>query len=309
MEQLQDAIIVGGGPAGLSAALILGRARKHVLIIDEELPRNRVTQESHGFLTRDGITPADFRQIAREQISRYPTVQFAKDTVIAANGSDGQFEVVTSQGHTYTSKKILFTVGMKDRPLAISGLQEVYGKSAFVCPYCDGWELRDQKLALIVSGATALHLAKTVSGWTSHFTICTNGMNDWTAEEHEELINHQISIIDSPIQHIHSASGIVEHIQFEDGHSLLCTGIFFTPELVAGSDVPQMLGCESADTGMIIVDEFGKTNIPGVYSAGDSASRKYQVVAAAASGSMAGISINSELLEEAWQHNFSKSST
>jgi len=301
MEQLQDVIIVGGGPAGLSAALILGRARKHVLMIDEERPRNRVTQESHGFLTRDGITPADFRQIAREQISMYPTIQFVTDTVIDATGHDGQFQVVTSQGDTYSSKKILFTVGMKDRPLAISGLQEVYGKSVFVCPYCDGWELRDQKLALIVHGSIALHLAKTVSGWSSDITICTNGINDWTAEEYEELIKHQIPIIDSPIQHIYSEEGIVERIQFEDGHSLSCRGIFFAPELVAGSEVPRQLGCDATDTGMIIVDEFGKTNLPGVYSAGDLASRKYQVVAAAASGSMAGISINSELLEEAWQ--------
>lgn len=301
MEELKDAIIVGGGPAGLSAALILGRSRKNIIVIDEELPRNRVTQESHGFLTRDGVTPAQFRQIAREQISAYPSVQFVKDTVISASGSDGHFEIVTAQGHTYTGKKILFAVGMKDRPLAISGLQEVYGKSAFVCPYCDGWELRDQTLALIVNSTTALHLAKTISGWSKQFTIFMQGAEELTIEEQAELAQHQIPIIYSPIQHIHSIEGMVQKIECEDGTLIACTGIFFTPELIAGSDVPQMLGCESADTGMMIVDEFGKTNIPGVYSAGDSASRKYQVVAAASLGSMAGVSINSELLEEAWQ--------
>lgn len=301
MEQLVDVIIVGGGPAGLNAALILGRSRKNVLVIDEELPRNRVTKESHGFLTRDGVTPAQFRQIAREQISVYRSVQFVKDTVISAAGSDGHFEIVTAQGQTYTSKKILFAVGMKDRPLAISGLQEVYGKSAFVCPYCDGWELRDQTLALIVNSTTALHLAKTISGWSKQFTIFMQGAEELTIEEQAELAQHQIPIIYSPIQHIHSIEGMVQKIECEDGTLIACTGIFFTPELIAGSDVPQMLGCESADTGMMIVDEFGKTNIPGVYSAGDSASRKYQVVAAASLGSMAGVSINSELLEEAWQ--------
>ncbi|MFD1990264.1 NAD(P)/FAD-dependent oxidoreductase [Paenibacillus nicotianae] len=301
MEQLVDVIIIGGGPAGLNAALILGRSRKNVLVIDEELPRNRVTKESHGFLTRDGVTPAQFRQIAREQISVYPSVQFVKDTVISASGSDGNFEIVTAQGQTYTGKKILFAVGMKDRPLTISGLQEVYGKSAFVCPYCDGWELRDQTLALIVNSTTALHLAKTISGWSDQFTIFMQGAEELTIEEQAELAQHQIPIIYSPIQHIHSVEGMVQKIECEDGTLIACTGIFFTPELIAGSDVPRMLGCESADTGMMIVDEFGKTIIPGVYSAGDSASRKYQVVAAASLGSMAGVSINSELLEEAWQ--------
>lgn len=301
MEQLVDVIIIGGGPAGLNAALVLGRARKNVLVIDEELPRNRVTKESHGFLTRDGVTPATFRQIAREQISVYPSVQFVKDTVIRATGQDGDFEMTTIQGNTYRGKKILFATGMKDRPLAIAGLQEVYGKSAFVCPYCDGWELRDQSLALIVSGGMALHLAKTISGWTDQFTICTHGTEDWSGEEKEELEQRHIPIVTSPIQQIQSDTGMVKQIVFEDGTSLSCTGIFFAPELEAGSEVPQMLGCELADTGMIIVDEFGKTNIAGVYSAGDSASRKYQVVAAASMGSMAAISINSELLEKAWQ--------
>lgn len=147
-----DVTIIGGGPAGLNAALILGRARKKVIVIDEGRPRNIVTREVHGFLTRNGITPQEFRQIAQKEISIYPTVSFVEDTAIAITGADGHFQIETAAGETFLSKKIMFAVGMKDEPLNISGLDEVYGKSAFVCPYCDGWELRNRQLVVINKG-------------------------------------------------------------------------------------------------------------------------------------------------------------
>jgi thioredoxin reductase len=138
-KQIYDVAIVGGGPAGLNAALVLGRARKNVVVIDEGRPRNAVTREAHGFLTRDGISPSDFRRIAKEEISAYTSVSFVEDTAESITGSNGHFQISTAQGNAITGKKLLFAVGMKDRPLDIPGLAEVYGRSAFVCPYCDGW--------------------------------------------------------------------------------------------------------------------------------------------------------------------------
>ena len=166
MEQLVDVGIIGGGPAGMSAALVLGRARKSVVVIDEGRPRNRVTRESHGFLTRDGVSPSEFRRIARDQIGAYPSVRFVEEAAAQVAGSDGDFRVTTAQGRTYRCRKLLFATGMKDLPLDIAGLSDVYGKSAFVCPYCDGWELREQPLVLIQKGARALHAAKTLAGWS-----------------------------------------------------------------------------------------------------------------------------------------------
>jgi thioredoxin reductase len=297
-----DCAIIGGGPAGLNAALVLGRARKNVVVIDEGRARNRVTRETHGFLTRDSISPSEFRRIAKEQISAYPSVTFAEDTAISITGSDGDFQITTAQGQIYQSKKLLFAIGMKDLPLDIKGLSDVYGKSAFICPYCDGWELREQPLVLIVKGADALHMAKVISGWTNNITICTNGPDDLTDAQREELQQHNIPVYDSPIQSIESDNGIVQQVDLKDGASIGCRGIFFRPKLMTGSDLPQAIGCEITEAGTVIVDNLGKTNVPGVFSAGDAATHLHQAIIAASMGSLAGVGINNELNEEEWRN-------
>jgi thioredoxin reductase len=304
MEQFVDVGIIGGGPAGMNAALVLGRARKSVIVIDEGRPRNRVTRETHGFLTRDGVSPSEFRRIAREQIRAYPSVRFVEDAAAAITGSDGDFRIATAHGTTYRCKKLLFATGMKDIPLDIAGLSDVYGRSAFVCPYCDGWELRDQPLVLIHKGARALHAAKTMAGWTELYVICTNGPDEMTEEQREELRRHNVPVFQSPILRIESdGEGIVQQVVLEDGTILRCRGIFFGPKLAAGTDLPQALGCRTTDSGMVVADPFGRTNVPGVYSAGDAATEMYQAITAASTGALAGVGINSELLEDAWANS------
>lgn len=296
-----DVAVIGGGPAGLNAALMLVRARKKVAVIDEGRPRNRVTREAHGFLTRDGISPSEFRRIAKEEIGAYPTVSFVEDTAVSITGEDGSFRIETAGGEIVQSLKVLFAVGMKDRPLSINGLAEVYGKSAFVCPYCDGYELRDKPLVVISNGGDAFHFAQLISGWTDRFTICTNGPDELTDEQREELGRHGVPVFDGRIQSIDSEAGMVRQVVLEDGTVIPCEGIFFRPELVTGSDLPRTLGCEVSESGMVIVDEFGKTNVPGVYSAGDAASRRYQAISAAALGAFTAAAMNNELNMEAWK--------
>ncbi|OAB46750.1 NAD(P)/FAD-dependent oxidoreductase [Paenibacillus antarcticus] len=300
MEKHIDVAIIGGGPGGLNAALVLGRARKSVVVIDERRPRNQVTRQSHGFLSRDGISPSELRRIAMEQMKSYPAVQFVEDTAVTITGTDGDFQITTAQARTFWSKKLLFAVGMKDIPLDIDGLTDVYGISAFICPYCDGWELRDQSLVLIVHGEKAFHLAKSLAGWTNQYTICTNGPDEWTNEQREEIKQHNILTFESVIQRIESNEGVAHSVLLEDGTVIPCTGIFFAPKLATGSDLPQALGCQTTDAGIVIVDEFGKTNVPGIYSAGDVASELHLVVIAASLGAVAGVSINGELLSEVW---------
>jgi thioredoxin reductase len=302
-KQLFDVAIIGGGPAGLSAALVLGRARKKVAVIDEGRPRNAVTRAAHGFLTRDGISPSEFRRLAKEELSAYSAVSFVGDQAVSIVGADGQFQIQTEQGQTLASKKVLFAVGMKDRPLSIPGLAEVYGKSAFVCPYCDGWELRDQPLVVIHKGAELMHFAPLLSGWTNRFTVCTNGPDELTDAEREELQRNQVPLFDSPIRHIDSSDGIVRQVVLEDGTTVPCKGIFFKPELVTGSDLPRTIGCELTEWGAVKVDDFGKTSIPGVYSAGDAASKMHQAIAAASMGAFVAAAINYELNKEAWGRN------
>ncbi|WP_163855068.1 NAD(P)/FAD-dependent oxidoreductase [Paenibacillus elgii] len=296
-----DVVIIGGGPAGLSAGLILGRARKQTIVIDEGRPRNAVTREAHGFLTRDGISPGEFRRIAKEQLRVYPSVSQVEDTVVSITGEDGYFLLETATGMMIASKKLLFAVGMKDRKLGIPGLAEVYGKSAFVCPYCDGWELRDEPLVVISRGAALMHFAPLLSGWTKRFVVCTNGPDELSEAERDELRDHHIPLFDTPIRAILSNEGMVNHVVLEDGTEIPCTGIFFKSELVPGTDLPQSLGCRISDTGGIAVDEFGKSSVPGVYAAGDASSLMHQSIAAAASGALAAAAINGELNREAWQ--------
>ncbi|MBT2282730.1 NAD(P)/FAD-dependent oxidoreductase [Paenibacillus polymyxa] len=300
MNQLLDVLIIGGGPAGLNAALVLGRARKNVVVIDDETPRNWVTRETHGFVTRDGASPREFRKAAKEQIAAYPSVQFASDTATAITGSDGDFVVKTTQGASYRTKKILFAVGKKDLPLDINGLTEVYGKSAFVCPYCDGWELRDQSLVIIVSGDKALHMAKVISGWTERYTICTNGSDSLTDEQREELKQHNVNVFDEPIQSINSEEGMVKQVVLNDGTAIPCTGVFFQPKLFTGSELPKAIGCEITESGTVIVDASGKTSVAGVFSAGDAASEMYQAITAASLGALSAVSMNNELNFEKW---------
>ena len=299
-SKLHDVVIIGGGPAGLNAALVLGRARKQVVVIDEGRPRNAVTREAHGFLTRDKISPAEFRRLAVEEISAYPSVSFVTDTAVSIAGEDGHFQVTVAKGATFASKKVLFAVGMKDRPLPIPGLTEVYGKSAFVCPYCDGWELRDEPLVIINKGADLMHFAPIISGWTNRFTICTNGPDELKEADREELRRHQVPLFESPIRSIDASDGIVRQVMLEDGTTIPCRGIFFKPELVTGSDLPHAIGCEITESGEIAVDQFGKTNVPGVYSAGDAASRVHQAIAAAAMGAFVAAAMNNEMNQEAW---------
>lgn len=178
----------------------------------------------------------------------------------------------------------MFAVGKKDLPLDINGLTEVYGKSAFVCPYCDGWELRDQSLVIIVSGDKALHMAKVISGWTERYTICTNGSDSLTDEQREELKQHHVTVFDAPIQSINSEEGMVQQVVLNDGTAIPCTGVFFQPKLFTGSELPKAIGCEITESGTVIVDASGKTSVAGVYSAGDAASEMYQAITAASLG-------------------------
>lgn len=299
-----DVAIIGGGPAGLSAGLMLGRAMKQTIIIDEGRPRNAVTREAHGFLTRDGIRPQEFRSIAMEQLQVYPSVSHLQDTVQSVTGEDGHFLLETEAGMKIASKKLLFAVGMKDQKLDIPGLAEVYGKSAFVCPYCDGWELRNEQLVVISQGAALMHFAPLLSGWTKQFVVCTNGPDELSEAEREDLRKHHIPLHDAPIRNIVSSDGMVSRIILEDGTEIPCTGIFFKSKLVLGTNLPETLGCRLTDTGLIEVDEVGKTSVPGVYAAGDVTTFMHQAIAAAASGALTAATINGEINQENWQNQY-----
>lgn len=184
---IYDCIIVGGGPAGLNAALVLGRTRRKVALIDNNQPRNAVTHASHGFITRDGVTPAEFRRIAYEEVLRYPSVEHIQTEIISINKNDSGFAVLDSFGRHIEARRLILATGLKEVLPEIEGLRPLYGKSLFNCPYCDGWELRDQPLVVVSENPHVFHMAKMLLNWSKDLVICTNGQTFLSDEQKKVL--------------------------------------------------------------------------------------------------------------------------
>jgi thioredoxin reductase len=294
---LFDCAIVGGGPAGLSAALVLGRAKRNVLLLDEGKPRNAVTHESHGFLTRDGVKPGEFRAIAYEEVTRYPSVEIQKVRVVSISKHETYFEVVATQGEHFQAKTILLATGLKDVLPEVAGIHDYYGKSLFACPYCDGWERRDQPLVVISDSISPFHLAKVVWNWSRDLLVCTNGHTLLTAEEKESLRRNKIQVVEDKIVALVGENGMLEKVVFATQGESVRTGGFVGGWPVQASSLGDDPGCEINAQGRLVTDALGRTTVKGVYAAGDTATPFAQLIMAAAEGSKAAAAINMDLIE------------
>ena len=299
MKTVIDCAIIGGGPAGLNAALILGRARRNVLIFDNDNPRNAVTQESHGFITRDGIKPKEFREIAHKELGKYPSVGYLKREVTSVI-KNKIFEVVTSEGEEYYSKTIIISTGLKDILPNIENISDFYGKSLFHCPYCDGWELRDKPLAIIIGDQVqGFHFSQNIYKWSKHLVVLTNGKLFQNLEQKNFICHKGIRIIENKIKKFEGSNGQMEKIVFDNGESVLRKGGFVMPQLIQSSNFGKQLACEYNSLGGISVDSFGRTNVQGVYAAGDaSVINPAQIIIAAAEGVRAAAGVNTDLSQK-----------
>jgi len=300
MEKVYDCAIIGGGPAGLNAALILGRARRNVILFDNNNARNAVTQESHGFLTRDGIKPKKFREIAHKEIARYLSVICAKREVTSVSRKKSKFELVTSKRERYQSKTIIISTGLKDVLPSIDDIHDYYGKSLFHCPYCDGWELRDKPLIVIIGEQVqGFHFIQTIYNWSRDLIVCTNGNPFQNSKQKGFLINKGIRIIECKIKKFAGKNGQMEKVVFENGESASRRGGFVMPQMIQASDFGKQLGCKYNSLGGIAVDSFGRTNIQGIYAAGDaSVVNPAQIIIAAAEGVRAASGVNADLTQK-----------
>ena len=289
-----DVVIVGAGPAGLSAALILGRCRRRVLICDTGSPRNAASHALHGFLTRDGIPPLEFLKIAREQLASYQTVEFREIEVKEAKRTDTGFIINT---HIFCSKLLLAT-GVVDRLPQVDGLMNLYGRSVFHCPYCDGWEMRDRRIAIYGRGKNGSGLALELTLWSSDLALCTDGPTELSDEETTRLGRKRIKIYDTPIRQLIGSEGMLEAIEFKNGETLGCDAMFFSTGNDQGSDLAARLGCEFTDDGAVKTGDYEITNVPGVYVAGDASRLVQLAIVAAAEGAQAAFAINQELLKQ-----------
>ncbi|MEC6748931.1 NAD(P)/FAD-dependent oxidoreductase [Marinilactibacillus sp. XAAS-LB27] len=286
-----DVVVIGGGPAGMSAALVAGRGRKQVLLIDEEQPRNRVTQESHAFLTRDGVSPEQFREKGRRDLSRYPTIKVENTKIISINPKpDHSFELTKLSGEIVMTQSIVLATGFKETLPVVNNIEAYYGKSLFSCPFCDGWEMKDQSLILIIDSKEGAHLPILLKNWTDDLIVATNGVDIFDHQQKKALELNQILLIEKEVAELRGDNGLLQSVVFEDGEEINRTGGFCTPTMDRNFPFIKQLGIEVSETGFVVTDTMGHTNIKGVYAAGEITGPS-QLIVSASQGHMAGIGI------------------
>jgi thioredoxin reductase len=293
-ETVVDVIVIGGGPAGLAAALCLGRARRSVVVIDSGSPRHAVADGVHNFLSREGIPPAQLRVAAWEQMRQYPSVTRADISVVSLDRHAGRWVAASDKGDAWAANLVLLATGVVDQHPEITGYDTLWGRSIFHCPYCHGWEIRDQPVAVLGRGTAVAQYAPLLRSWSDDVVVCTNG-EPLDADAEALLSAHGLAIRTAPIAALEARNSLLHAIRFDDGTRLTRHALFVVPAprlptLVAG------LGLALDERGFVRVDEDGATSAPALWAAGDLTSRRHQVIEAAAQGLRAAMSINRALV-------------
>jgi len=293
-----DVIIVGGSYAGLSAAMALGRALRNVLIIDSSLPCNRQTPHSHNFITQDGEKPSVIAEKAKKQVLKYDTVKFLTDLAVNGTKTDKGFEISTQSGKLFSAKKLVFATGLKDIMPNIKGFSECWGITVIHCPYCHGYEVKNQKTGILANGDFAFNFAQLIRNWTKDLTIFTNGKSELTQEQTDKIKRHNISIVEREITSLKHKNGVVEEIIFADNSTFELKAIYSRPASEQHCKIPELLGCELTEQGLIKVDTFQKTTVDNIFACGDNTSPFRAVSYAISTGSIAGVVLNNAMTEE-----------
>jgi thioredoxin reductase len=296
---MYDVVIIGAGPAGLSAALVLGRCRRTVLVCDNGHPRNEASQAMHGFLTRDGIPPLEFLHLARQELLQYDTVAIRDVTVTDARCSaHSRFETTLETGEVLESRKLLIASGVRDNVPDIPGVGDLYGRSVFHCPYCDGWEVRDRPLAVYGSGEKGYGLSLELTAWSRDILLCTDGPCELDAGKVERLQRNGITVREDRVVGLEGADGILERVVFAQGPASDRRALFFTTGQHQQSPLAVQLGCEFNDKGTVSTGKYETTHLPGLFVAGDASRAVQWVVVAASEGAEAAFAINTDLIKE-----------
>ena len=293
-----DAVIVGGGPAGLSAALNLGRARASVVLIDAGRPRNAATLRSHGFLTRDGVSPLELRKLARAELAAYPNVTLLDRTNVSAliaddMSSDFRFLIALQGGKAggpsaIAARAVLLSTGLRETLPDIPGLRAFYGMTIFSCAACDAWELQDRPLALIGETPDLADRARLIARWTDRLTVFTNGADVIDAAAEAELAASGIRVERTPIAELEGKRGAVTGVRLTDDRSVPIEGGFVRPRWRSALDFIRGLQIERDVDGHLLVDASGRTSVTGLYGAGDAAAPgPQQLIVAAGQGARA----------------------
>lgn len=298
MKHIYDVIIIGGGPAGLNAALMLARCCKTILVCDHGHPRNAAAKNMHGYLSRDGINPRKLLQLGRAEVEKYG-VHFRETEIVKAKALKSGFSMQSHDRKRFKCKKLLIATGVRDELPRIEGIADLYGSSVHHCPYCDGWEYRGKRLAALGDARDALGLALLLRNWSDDVAVLTNGEKHRLRRYREVMEKNNITVVETKIDRLEGNRGKLRDVIFEDGKTLRRDGLFFNTGQRQKSHLAEMLGCEFHRNGGVVVDKHQRTCVPGLYVCGDALREVQFVVCAAADGAIAAAAINKEFQEEA----------
>jgi len=293
-----DVIIIGGSYAGLSAGLALGRSLRKVLIVDANKPCNAQTPHSHNFLTHDGAAPAEIAGKARAEVLKYPTVNIVNEKVVSATKNNNGFIVQLANGKKFSARRIILATGMKDILPSIKGFAECWAISIIHCPYCHGYEVKGEKVALFMNGEMAFEMVKMISHWNSDLQILTNGASDFTEEQRLKLASKSIEVIEDEISEFEHENGKLMAVLFRNGKRLEFAAVYSKPKMEQHDVLFQELGCNLNENGLLETNEQYETTSKGVYAAGDCTLPYRGLSAVAASGTMAAVMLNRDLISE-----------
>jgi thioredoxin reductase len=293
-----DVIIIGGSYSGLAAAMALGRSLRQVLIIDSGKPCNAPTPYSHNFLTQDGKTPTEITTLAKQQVEKYNTVAFFNGLATHGRKTENGFAIQVASGETFCADKLIFATGIRDAMPDIDGFAACWGISVIHCPYCHGYEVRNEKTGILGNGANGFEFSQLISNWTNDLTLFTNGTSTLTAGQTEQLEKHHIQIVEKEVERLEHTNGYLQNIIFRDGTKSFLKAMYAPGPFKQHCQIPETLGCELTDDGYIRIDAFHKTTIDGIFSCGDNVTRMRTVANAVAMGTTTGMMVNKEIILE-----------
>jgi thioredoxin reductase len=298
-EQSLDVLIVGGGPAGLSAALILGRMRRRVLLLDTDAPANAVSKAMHGFLSRDGTPPAEVRRVAVEQLEPYDTVERRSVAAQSASRASGGFEITLEDGSQVAARRLLLAHGMRYGLPDVEGMSELWGERIFHCPYCHGREARDRPIAIYGCGEKSLLQALLLSTLSDDVVLLCDRDSEIAAEQRERLDAAGVELVADQVKRVEKARNELR-VEFTTGRPPLARhAVFILPDFSLTSDLAVSLGAALTEVGNVETDAGGQSSVPGLYAAGDAGTAVHLSVAVATgSGARAAYAMNAELVME-----------